>query len=153
MGGVDLLGLLQELLHLSEWTGLSLGTLAALALVIWLVPGLRLPAIAGVVGIACAFLGGIHEYNVGRADVRAEWDRAKLAAENAAKARDAAVAARAKAEADAALKDLGRQSAALQQQVSDYEKTILALRAGAGGAAAGAACRLGADALRLRARR
>jgi len=83
----------REILHVSEWTGLSVGTLAGLALLAWYVPGARTLAACAAVAIVCIYGGELHGNAVGRAEVKAEWDAAEAKAEAERKARDAQIAA------------------------------------------------------------
>lgn len=128
-----------EIEHISQITGLSIGVLIVLALVIWFDPGLRKAAIRGVIAVATAYLIAIYCYALGAHDVRGQWNAANVAAAAAAKARDAAI--------EKALEEkYGPQQAADQKASDDEQDKILA----AISAAAGATCQLGADALRLR---
>ena len=78
-------------LHVVEWSGLSIGALVALGALAWFVAPLRGFAIVGALIVGAGWAGTLHGDKVGRADVQAQWNAAKVAAaqadkENAAKA-------------------------------------------------------------------
>jgi len=149
---MELIGMWHQVAAISAWTGLSIGMLAGLALLVWLDPRLLRLAIFGAILVAVGYFAEIHGNAVGLADgkaeVQAQWDQAKIDAEKQRVARDAEIAREIEAKYQPLIGD--RTAVAdLQQQVSDYEKQLLAQKmAGAGGT-----CRLGADALRLRRRK
>lgn len=126
----------REVVHLSEWTGLSVGALAGLGALAWLFPPARALAIVAGVAVATGYGGVITGNHTGRADVQAQWDVAKAAAAAASKAEDA--------DAQKALdaKYLKAQNDDLQQQVRDYESKMVGMAAGT--------CVLGSAPLRLR---
>jgi hypothetical protein len=137
---------LHEAEHLIEWTGLSAGALAgcvALAWFGWSIPAARRFAIAAGIAVVCVYGGELHGNAVGRADVTARWNAAKVAAAAEAKARDDRV----RAELDA--KYAGSIPAPGDQQSGDTNATqaMAAIAAAPGGG-----CRLGDQALRLRSR-
>jgi len=82
-----------DLLHVLAWSGLSLGALAGLALLVYLVPTMLKPAIgiavAVVLAYACIMHGNMVGDKAGRAAVQAEWDAARKAEIAASQERDA----------------------------------------------------------------
>jgi len=142
---VSVFDVLRELARLSEWTGLSAGMIAGCAALAWFIPTLRTLAIATAITVAAAYGGTLYGNYVGRADVTREWDKANAAAAAIAKAHDQAIAASIHAQYMPQLAALQKQSDQYQQQVKEYERTILGQKS-----KAAASCLLGASALRLR---
>lgn len=140
----------REILHISEWTGLSLGALAGLGALFYFVPLARKLAVAAAITVVVGWGGLIHGEATGRADLQKQWDQAKATAEKAQAERDAGV--------DEQLKSkYGPQLLALQKQASDnkeradaYESKMVGLLAKS---PAGPGCQLGAAADRVRGRR
>jgi hypothetical protein len=137
----------RQLLHLSEWTGLSLGALAGLGALAWYVAPMRKLAIVGGLAVAAGWAGLVHGDAVGRADLQKQWDAAKLAAAAAARQRDAAAAQDLEAKYQPIIAGLQQQADDRDNQVKDYERKMLELLAAT---PASGSCRLGAAALRLR---
>lgn len=82
---------LAGILHIVEWSGLSIGALATLGVIAYFVAPLRGIAIVGALIVAAGWAGTLHGDKIGRADVQAQWSAANAAAvqadkENAAKA-------------------------------------------------------------------
>lgn len=140
----------RTLLHLSEWSGLSIGVLAAIAVVIWLRPALLKPALLAAGLVAFGFSCVIYGDHAGRTDKQREWDAARVAAEAAAVRRDGEVAVTLEQTYLPRLKTLQAEADARKAQGDQYEAKILALiAAGQPKGAAPAACLLGAVAGRL----
>src|SRR5262245_19829035 len=112
----------RTILHVSEWTGLSVGALAGLAFLAWPSPAARTFAIRAALVIAAAYGGTTYGNHVGRADVMAQWEAAKAAAEQARKERDAAIAAELEQKYAPVITALQRDSDARQQLVETYAK-------------------------------
>src|SRR5580704_8003828 len=85
----DLAAAWRTVAHISEWTGLSIGALAAGAALFYFVPLARKAVVIGGVVVVVGFLGTIHGDRVGRADLQAQWDDARAKAVEAEKKRDA----------------------------------------------------------------
>ncbi len=81
----------REILHISEWTGLSVGALAAMAFIVYLDPRLLKPALIAGGVVAIAYFSMIYGDKVGRADVQAQWDAAREAAVKAQDRRDTSI--------------------------------------------------------------
>lgn len=134
----EVLARLHELKAFAEATGLGLGGLALCAAVIVWVPVFRQIAIAAAITVGCSYASSVYFAHVEGAAVRADWAAADARAKAAAAARDVTI--------DKIL--AGEFSADDNNQVdADAAKILAALSAAAGGA-----CRLGSDALRLRER-
>jgi hypothetical protein len=139
----EALSLLHEIAAYAAATGISVGLLIGCALLFYFVASARswvIFAAAAVVGGYLIFIFAEHD---GRAEVQARWDAADAAAEKAAQDRDTAIGASTAAKNGLTITALQKQNAALQQQADSYEKMLLATKTGA-------ACPLGAAALRLR---
>lgn len=132
----------REVLHVSEWTGLSVGVLAGLGAAAWFLPPVRSLAIRGAIVVAVAYGALLYGNHTGRDDVLKEWDAANT---RAAAAKDAA-------DADAQ-KGLDAKYlpviAALQKQADDRNAQANVNDGKIVGAMAGA-CQLGSAPLRLR---
>jgi hypothetical protein len=126
----------REVLHISEWTGISIGALGLLAFGAYMLPETRALAIRTAIVVAVGYVGLLYGDHTGRADVTAQWDAANAKAKAAAAAEDAS------AQKDLDAKYLQQQNDALQQQVKDYESKMVGV--------AGGTCQLGAGPLRLR---
>ena len=70
----------RTIVHISEWSGLSIGALAAGAALLYFFPQARKLVIAGAVLVLVGFVCVIHGDRVGRADVEAQWADARKAA-------------------------------------------------------------------------
>lgn len=153
-GIAGLLAVWRTVLHVSGWTGLSVGALAAIALVVYLNPALLRPAIRAAVVIAVAYAGVLYGDATGRADVEAQWKDAREAAIAAEQERDAAIAEGLERKYAPQLEALKKQASTNKEQADGYEKKLLALmaRSAAGGNRA-AGCELGDLADRLHQRR
>jgi len=141
----DLASAWRTILHVSEWSGLSVGALAAGAGLVYLRPALLKPVIAGAVVVVLVLIGVIHGDRVGRADVEAQWADARKAAIAADQERDALI----EQQLEAKYKP---QLAALQKQADERKargeanerKTIASVSTGQPGR-----CLLGAAANRV----
>lgn len=136
----------RSVLHLAEWTGLSLSALAGCAAALyfgWQIPLVRRLVLLAAFGTVMLWAGLIHGGSVERRDVMAEWNDAKVKAARQAKARDAEIEMAVHQTYLPEIADLHRQAADRQHQVEDYERKMLAM-------ANGGSCRLGPDAFRLR---
>lgn len=108
-----------SILHIAEWSGLSLGALAAIAVVVYLEPRLLKPAIIAVIAIALVYGGTIYGDVTGRADedaklkiISAEADaRAAQAASEDEASRVSAIEQKAKEQHDQDLAEIARLSA------------------------------------------
>lgn len=139
-------GIYREVLHISAWSGLSLGAMGAIALIAYLIPGARVLAIASAITVAAGYGGLLYGNHTGRADVLAQWDAANVKAEKDRVARDAKITADLEAKYGPVVAALEKQSNDLQTQVTTYEKKMLASKSGS-------SCVLGPAALRLRIKR
>lgn len=132
----------REVLHVSEWTGLSVGVLAGLGALAWFFPPARTLAISAGIAVAVGYGGLIWGNHTGRDDVLREWD--------AANARAAAAAASDDTDAQKALDAKYLPIiAALQKQADDRNAQANVNDGKIVGAMAGA-CQLGSAPLRLR---
>lgn len=140
----------RTLLHISEWSGLSLGALVGGAALIYLVPASRKLVILGAVGVLIGYVCVIHGDRVGRSDLQKQWDDSRTKAEAAQKARDADVARDLERKYQPELAGLQRLADERKARSDAYEKQILSLLAKApAGAGASHTCELGAAADRM----
>lgn len=107
--------------HLAEWSGMSLGALAACGAGIYF--GLSNPkllrlAIPAAIGVACAYGGLMHGAKVTRADDQAEWAAERKAAAAARVTFDASTKTAIAATYDPIAALLQRNDAARQTQVN-----------------------------------
>jgi hypothetical protein len=123
----DLAAAWRTIAHISEWTGLSVGMLAAGAGLVYLRPALLKPVILGAVGVGLLYLGIIHGDRVGRADVNAQWAHAKAKADAAQKQRDADIGRELEATYQPKLADLQKQSDERKARADVFETKISAL--------------------------
>jgi hypothetical protein len=134
----------REVLHISEWTGLSIGVVVALAGLVYLDPRLLKPALiaAGIIAIAygCVMYGD----HVGRADVQAQWAAERAAAVKAGEARDRLAELELDQKYAPQLAALAKQAQDNKDQADAYERKLAAL------SPAGSACQLGDAAQRVR---
>jgi hypothetical protein len=148
----------REILHVSEWTGLSVGALVVLALLFVYAPPVRSFVAFAAIAVVAAYIGCVFGESRGLADGRAEvqvkWDAARRKAAAAAVARDASIENSLEAKyapererLQAQLKDSKERADTNETRLKDLE------RHGAGRAAPRAACELGAAADRVPARR
>ena len=70
----------RTILHISEWSGLSIGTLAIGVFLFIYVPLARKAVILVAIGALISLVSVIHGDRVGSADVHAEWAEARKAA-------------------------------------------------------------------------
>lgn len=131
----------REILHISEWTGLSAGVIVALAALAYLDPTARSLAIKIAVAVTIAYLSLIYGNHVGRADERAVWVAANAKIAKEAKARDADAAKAAEAKYGPVIAERDRTIINLRLQVQSYARTIKK---------SAPSCPVGAPALRLR---
>ena len=131
-------GAWDEIRHISEITGLSIGLLIAMALLIWCDPLARKLAIRIAVVVVAAYFLVLFAYHLGHADEKALRD--------AADARAAAARVEQDNSNEQKLQTDFPPPPKTADQVSPDEAKILADLA----AAAGSSCQLGSGALRLR---
>lgn len=136
----------REILHISEWTGLGIGVIVALAALVYLDPRLLKPTLIAAGIVAIAYAGVMYGDHVGRADVEAQWADARAAAIKAQEARDRLAARQLEQTYAPQLAELEKQAKDNKDQADAYERKIMALlaRTPAG------ACELGDAAERLR---
>lgn len=152
-GFLSALSAWREVLHVSEWTGLSIGALAGLAALFIYVPFARRLAIEGAIVVAVGWFCLVHGDKVGRADVEVQWADARAAAIAAEQERDAMVEQNLEQTYQPKLAELARLAEQRKARSDDYERGIKALLAkmpAAAKAAAGTVCELGAAADRMR---
>jgi hypothetical protein len=140
----DLAAAWRTILHISEWSGLSVGALAAGAGLVYLRPALLKPVIFGAVGVGLLYLGVIHGDRVGRADVNAQWADARKAAIKADQERDAMIEQKLEAKYQPQLADLQKQADARKARAEANERKIASVSRGQPGR-----CLLGAAADRV----
>lgn len=142
----------REIVHVSEWTGLSLGALAGLGALIYFVPLARKLAIAAAITVLVGWACLIHGDATGRADVEAQWADARKAAIAAEADRDAMAELKLEAKYQPQLIDLQKQSDARKARSDSYERQIMALlaKSPAGKGPSPNSCLLGVAADRLR---
>lgn len=139
------------ILHVTEWSGLSIGATAALAALAWYVPLLRKVAIEAAFAVGIGYVALMHGNAVGRADVQAQWDAAKAAAKKARADRDAEIQRDMDARYKPIVAGLEKRAAEFKDRADTYERTILPkLAKSQRSNKAASGCELGADALRLR---
>jgi hypothetical protein len=143
----------RTILHISEWSGLSIGALGAGAVLVYFVPLARKFVIGGAVLVLVGWVCLIHGDKVGRADVHAQWDEAKAAAVEAQKARDATIGHELEQKYQPQLAELQKQSDERKARADSYERKIIALLAKTPTKTASAGrCELGDAALRMHGR-
>jgi len=148
-GLADIAAAWRTILHVSEWSGLSIGALAAGAGLIYLVPASRKLVILGAVGGVLLWLGLIHGDRTGRADVEAQWADARKAAIAAEHDRDELVELQLQAKYQPTLARLTSLADERKRRSDDYEKRIIGLLAKAPAGKPRNACELGAAADRV----
>ena len=104
----------RTVLHVSEWSGLSLGVLAGLGLLVYLDPAARRLALIAGLAVAVGFSCILYGDSTGRADVQAQWD--------AEKAKTAELAST--AERTAAADDTARAGAIEAKAKEQHEKDL-----------------------------
>jgi hypothetical protein len=111
-----LIGFWHQVEALSAWTGLSVGALVGLALLVWWDPALLKPAIAAAALVITAYAFEIHGNLVGlrdgRAEIQVKWDAEKAAI---ARARAAELAQQQAAAAAQAAIDKAKDATLTQQ--------------------------------------
>jgi hypothetical protein len=128
----------REIAHVSELTGLSALALIGLGVLVYLDPVARKFAVRTALAVAVLYGACIYTYRLGATDVRAECHAADVAAAKAREVQDVSI--------DTELgKEFPPAPPAAEGVTQDERDTIAAISAAAAGA-----CRLGADALRLR---
>lgn len=132
----------RELLHVSEWTGLSVGALGLLAAGAYFLPEMRALAIRAAIVTAAAYGGLLYGNHTGRADVKAQWDAATIKAAAAKDAADADAQNALDAKYLPVIAALQKQAADLQRQADGDDSKTVGIVAGA--------CQLGSAPLRLR---
>ena len=147
----------REILHVSEWTGLSLGALLALTALFVYVPGIRSFVIVAAVAVVAAYVGSMlgeaQGLADGRAQVQTRWDAARKKAAGAAVARDGSIEASLEAKYAPEIQRLQGLAERNQERADANEARIRDLqKRGAGRTAPRAACELGAAADRVPAR-
>jgi hypothetical protein len=139
----------RTIVHISEWSGLSIGALAAGAALVYLVPPARKLVIIGAITVLVGWVCLIHGDKVGRADLQKQWDDAKAAAEQAQTERDATIERDLETKYQPQLAELQKQSDERKAKADSYEKKI-ALLAKNPKSTAAPGCELGAAAVRVR---
>ena len=130
-----------EVAHISEWTGLSLGVLAALAGLVYLDSALLKPAIGLAVAIVIGYCTLIYGYHQGASDIRGQWTAANTQAAKAAQQRDVDAQKAAEAQYGPIIEAREKMIAELDDEVDDYDQQL---------AKANDPCLLGGDPLWLR---
>lgn len=138
----DLLGGWREAIHVTEWSGLAIGTIAGLGVLAWYVAPARRLAIAGGIVVAVGYGCVMHGARLGRADVQARWEAARTAETEAAKQRDIDAERSLDAKYQPIIAELEKRAADRQQQVKQDAQKPRPTAAGG--------CLLGAGPLRLR---
>ena len=136
----------RTVLHVSEWTGISLGALAALAAVVWFEPWLLKPAIKAAIVLAVGYAGVLYGDATGRSDVHRQWDAARAAAVAAQAQRDREAEGTLALKYQPQLAALAKEADDNKEQADAYEQQLAAMLAKA---PARAACELGPLADRL----
>lgn len=139
----------RTILHISEWSGLSIGALAAGAALVYLRPALLKPVVIVGVAVALLWVGLIHGDATGRADVEAQWADARKAAITADAERDAMTEQKLELTYKPKLADLQKQADERKQKAEADERRIATLSKGS----ARSACELGAAANRVSGKR
>src|SRR5580692_2974977 len=117
----------REILHVSEWTGLSIGMIVAIAALVYLDPRLLRPALIAAGVVAIAYAGVMYGDHVGRADVEAQWADSRAAAAKAAQAHDRLVGVELEQKYSPQLAALTKQARDNKDQADAYERKIMAL--------------------------
>lgn len=151
----DIAAAWRTIVHVSEWSGLSIGLLILLILAFLYVPKLRKGALIGAPIVALCWLCLIHGDRVGRADVEAQWADARQAAIEADRDRDSMIEDKLEGTYGPELQRLAKLAADNKARANDVESKNAKLAAktagrGKAGDQAGGACNLGAVAARLR---
>lgn len=137
----DIVAAWRTIVHISEWSGLSIGALAAGAALFVYVPVMRRLVIRGAVLVLVGWVCLIHGDRVGRADVEAQWKDARAAAIAAEQERDTMVEQQLEGKYAPQLDALKKRAADNKVRADGYERKIIAMLANAGSAAH--ACELG----------
>lgn len=137
------------ILHVSEWTGLSLGALASIALLVYLDPRVLKPAILLAIGLLLLYGGTLYGDHTGRADVEAQWADAREAAIKADQERDTMIEQKLEAKYQPQLAALQKLADERNARAAANERKI----ATNSKAPARGACLLGAAANRVPAKR
>lgn len=132
----------REVLHVSEWTGLSVGVLAGLGALAWFFPPARTLAIGTGIAVAVGYGGLIVGNHTGRNDVLAEWDAANARAKAAAAAADVDAQKSLDAKYLPIIAALQKRAEDLSAQANRNDSKTVGMVAGA--------CQLGTAPLRLR---
>lgn len=149
----------RTIVHVSEWSGLSIGLLVVIVVLVYCVPSLRKAALIGAGVVFLGWLCVIHGDRVGRADVEAQWADARKAAIAADQDRDLLNELNLRSEYGSQLTTLERRAVDNKKRAEDAEHTSLGLLAkvaalrksgGKPGGQAGGACKLGIASDRLR---
>jgi hypothetical protein len=135
--------------HVSEWTGLSIGALAAIGALVFYDPRLLKPAIGAAVLVGIGYAGVLYGDHAGRADVEAQWADARKAAIAAGIERDQMAEQQLQAKFGPKLDELQRQAADNKRKADDYERKLLTAKV-ADASKPGAVCELGDAADRVR---
>lgn len=147
---LELFAAWREIVHISEWTGLSLGALAALAALAYFV---RIPlptVIRAVVLIVAVYFSLITGETFGARDKQRQWDASRAAAAEASRKHDAEVTEQLAQKYNPELEQIQKQAQTNKDLADGYEKKIMALMAKK---SATGACQLGDMAGRLHLKR
>jgi hypothetical protein len=140
----------RTILHVGDWSGLAIGALIAGAALFYYVPAVRKLVVILAILVLVGWICLIHGDRTGRADLQAQWDAAKAAAEHAQAMRDAGIAFDLHKDYQPRLEALQRESDERKARADSYENKIVALLAKKPAAARADRCELGAAAVRMR---
>jgi hypothetical protein len=146
----DIASAWRTIVHVSEWSGLSIGALAAGAGLVYLRPALLKPVIAAGVVVGLCWICVIHGDRVGRADVEAQWADARKAAIETEAERKIMIEQQVDLRYQPMLAELKQQSDERKARADANERKLAVLSKGA---PARNACELGAAADRVPGRR
>ncbi len=154
-GIVEFFSAWREIVHISEWTGLSLGALACVAALLYFEHIPLGTAVRAVVLVIAVFVSLCVGETFGAKDKQRQWDSARTSAEKAQSARDKDIELALDQKYKPQLEQLTKQAQANKDLADGYEKKMVGLLAKGPTAAspAGGACQLGSLAGRLHLRR
>ncbi|MGY3393423.1 hypothetical protein ACVWW6_006014 [Bradyrhizobium sp. USDA 3311] len=128
-GIAEFLSAWRTVVHVSEWTGLFVGALAVLGLLVYLDPRLLRPAARGLIAVGIGYAGLLVGDHIGRADVNAQWAAAREAAIAQQKQRDSDVERELEDKYAPRLAELQHQAADNKRKADGYEQKLLAAMA------------------------